>query len=322
MEKAKALWHISPSDSQILSVDKIPSDPTLLKIKAHFSLVSSGTERLVAQGLVPDDLAESMQVPYQEGSFSFPIKYGYSLVGEVLNENHRWQGRLVHLLHPHQNICWASEAAVGLVPDGIPAQRATLTSNLETVVNAIWDAKVSVGDRVMVAGFGIIGSLLAKVLSDMPGVDLWVLEKNEKRIQLAREKGFQLWTATEKSKPFDFAFHTTGNEKALQFCLDQLGLEGSLVELSWYGKKAVQIHLGASFHSERKKIISSQVGHLPAERKARWDFQRRKEVVFTLLQDSSFDDYLHQLVEFEEVPDYFKQLRSGEAGLPGVCIAY
>ncbi len=322
MEQAQALWHISPTESQILSVDKQPVDPTLLNIKAHYSLVSSGTERLVAKGWVPQDLEASMRVPYQEGVFSFPIKYGYSLVGEVLNEGHRWQGRLVHLLHPHQNICWASEAAVALVPEGIPAQRATLASNLETVVNAIWDSKVSVGDRVMVAGFGIIGALLAKVLAEIPGLDLWVFENEETRIRLAREKGFSVYTASEKDQVFDIAFHTTGNEKALQFCLDQLGLEGTLVELSWYGKKMVQVHLGGSFHVDRKKIISSQVGHLPMDRKGRWDFQRRKEVVFTLLQDSTFDSYLHQVIAFKDAPDYFEQLRNGKGGLPGVCIAY
>ena len=320
METPKALWHLSANESQLLPVVISPQKKILLK--ALYSLISIGTERLVAQGQVPPAIAEAMSVPYQEGAFSFPIKYGYALVGEVIQKDHPWEGRLVHLLHPHQNYCAVEENALALVPEGIPAKRATLTSNMETAVNAIWDAQASVGDRVLVAGFGIIGALLAQVLSKIPAIDLWILEQSESRIALARSLGFNILEKKEETAAFDIAFHTTGNEVALQFCIEKIGFAGKVIELSWYGEKDIRLHLGGTFHSQRKQLLSSQVAHLPSDRLPRWDYARRKQVVFELLKDPIFDALINDVIPFEQSPDYFTQLRQGALGALGVCIEY
>lgn len=45
-----------------------------------------------------------------------------------------------------------------------------LVSNMEMVVNVVWDSGVSLGDWVLVVGFGMIGGLLAWILLCMLGV--------------------------------------------------------------------------------------------------------------------------------------------------------
>lgn len=322
MEEAKALWHLSSTESQILPTSLPTSEFTLLDITSHYSLISCGTERLVATGFVPAELRTTMRVPEQEGDFDFPIKYGYSLVGEVQAVQHPWHGKNVHLLHPHQTHCRVAESALFLIPDTIPPLRATLASNMETAVNALWDAEVQVGDRVLVAGFGIIGALTAQVLAEIPAIDLWVLEKSEERIVFAKELGFRVLEDFDQVPAFDLAFHTTSQEAGLQFCIDHLGFGGKVIEMSWYGAKKIQIHLGGSFHQERKQLISSQVGHLPAKRSERWDFRRRKEVVFKLLTNPVFDQYLNTIIPFTEAPAFFEELRQGKLGGLGVCLEY
>ncbi len=316
----RALWHNSGDFSELRQVNYGALESGVLEIKSLYSLISTGTERLVAKGFVPENAREAMRVPYMEGDFGFPVKYGYSLVGEVVTPG-AFFGKKVHLLHPHQEVIRVNSSAIFEIPQAVPAKRATLASNVETVVNAIWDAGVSVGDRVLVAGFGMIGSLLSRVLKMMPAVELFVLEKDENKRQLARQQGFQLMEDIPEHY-FDAAFNTTANGNALQQCILSVGTEGKIIELSWYGNAAVNLQLGSDFHYLRKKIISSQVSRIPAARSIRWDYKRRKKVVFELLKSDVFDNHINKVILFEESPAFFKDLRQGNFEGLGCCIKY
>ena len=318
----KALWHLSAEKSQIVEEPLSSIDHQQIAVKSHYSLISSGTEYLVASGQVPSQLHQSMQVPHMGGSFSFPIKYGYSLVGKVSSEG-PLKDKMVHLLYPHQNCCTVNTADLFVIPNGIPPKRATLASNVETALTAIWDSQVSIGDRVLVVGFGMIGALVARLLSFLPAIKLGIVEKNPARQQLAKQMGFQIWEPAEHDLPFDLAFHSSASAAGLQTAIDAVGLESKIIELSWYGEKISPLVLGGSFHQQRKQIISSQVSRLPSSYQARWDFKRRKETVFELLKNPTFDQHVTHEVPFDESPMFFEQLRKRDLpdGL-GWCIAY
>ncbi len=304
-----ALWHISPLKSTLQKEQLAMPLPNQITIKSLYSLVSTGTERLVAKGQVPKTMHQLMRVPSMGGDFSFPVKYGYSLVGEVRSKG-PLAGKIVHLLHPHQDQLIIDRSTISLVPAEIPVKRATLASNMETALNAIWDSGVSIGDKVVVCGFGMIGGLVARLLSLMPAIEVVVLEKNAYRIAQATQMGFQV--NPNKLENFDYSFHTSGSSAGLQACIETVGMEGKVIELSWYGTKAVQLQLGADFHYQRKQIISSQVGHVPFAKNARWDYARRKAVVWELLKNSVFDAHITQEIAFADSPDFFDHLRTGE----------
>ena len=130
MKETKSLWHLSDNQSIIRNEIAVEASPGFCQIKSQFSLISTGTERLVAMGGVPNSIQEDMKVPYIEGSFQFPIKYGYSLVGEVITSGHFLEGKLVHLLHPHQNYCTVREEDLFEVAPNIPSKRATLAMDV------------------------------------------------------------------------------------------------------------------------------------------------------------------------------------------------
>lgn len=308
MQEATSLWHISDTEStlQTASLDKFGKD--YLLVKTLYSLISTGTERLVASGKVPTSMYDSMAVPSMDGSFEFPIKYGYSLVGQVLSEGDL-EGQLVHLLHPHQDLLQTEKQSLSIVPKAIPAKRAALASNVETALNAVWDSGVSLGDKVIVCGFGMIGGLVASVLSLMPAVEVVILEKNTYRIQQAEQMGFKV--NPDNLRGFDYSFHTSGSSEGLQACIEAVGMEGKIIELSWYGTKPVEVLLGTSFHQQRKQIISSQVGHIPFSKSARWDYARRKAVVWELLKNPVFDRHITDEVLFKDSPVFFEALRQG-----------
>lgn len=316
---ARALFHMSPVSSCIRSIELPATSKDQLRLKSLYSLISTGTETLVARGEVPQALYNDMRVPFQEGDFSFPIKYGYSLVAQVEGPG-ELAGQTVHLLHPHQDECVVTIDRLYPIPESIPARRATLASNLETVVNAIWDSGISIGDRAVIVGFGMIGSLLARVLSMLPHTELEIREIDRQRITVATNMGFRTNTAINGT--FDLAFHTSASAEGLQYCIDHVGPEGKVIELSWYGGKKTTLELGGTFHSQHKRIISSQVSRIPPARQARWDFARRKDVVFQLLQEPAFDQHITHLVAFESAPSLFDQLRVGKIEGLGYCITY
>src|SRR4051794_26020206 len=120
-DDARALWFDGPGQA-VLRGERIaaPATGDVCVIRSLCSVVSGGSERLVLAGRVPPDLHQSMRVPYMGGDFSFPVKYGYSLVGIVEQGSPHLLGEVVHLLHPHQDVCCVNSADVFPVPAGIP----------------------------------------------------------------------------------------------------------------------------------------------------------------------------------------------------------
>ena len=318
----KALWHLS-NETSVWRETETPTTPRgHCQIQSLYSFISLGTERTVACGLVPPQIAEQMQVPYMEGTFDFPIKYGYSLVGKIVNKDHKHFGNLVHVMHPHQSLFNISNDAISILPDSLPAKRAVLISNLETALNACWDANVNSGDKVLLVGFGNIGALLACVLKEIPAINLHILEKNKPRIVKAKNMGFTNVHSSISVDDFDIAFHCSASEQGLQTCIDSLGEEGKVIELSWYGTKSVNLSLGANFHHRRLKIISSQVSKIPASHQPRWNYKRRKSAVLDLLQSPIYDQVLTQEISMSEAPHFFKQLRTEQLPGLGYCLNY
>jgi len=271
----------------------------------------------VLNGQVPAGLHGAMRVPYMEGDFSFPVKYGYSLVGRVVeSDDADLTGRTVHLLHPHQDALVARNEDLFVVDASIPAARATLASNLETAVTAVWDSGVTLGQRCLVVGFGIIGSLVARLLSRLPGVKPVVVDSDASQRALAAELGFVAPPAGDVEGEFDCAFHASGSGAGLQRCLDRVGFEGRVLELSWYGTRTVQLELGGSFHRDRKAVIASQVSTIPSHLRGRWTYRRRKELVFELLRDPAFDRHITETLAFTDLPNYYQ---SGGLERPGLA---
>ena len=291
-------------------------------MESLYSAVSPGTERLVFFGKVPSSLWGAMRSPHMAGDFSFPIKYGYSLVGRVVEGPAPLLGKIGHVLHPHQNRCVVPAEDVFIVPEGIPPQRATLASNLETAVNAIWDSGLSLGERVLVVGFGTIGALVARLAGMVPGTEVWVVDRQPEKLELAGKMGFRACPPDGLKGRFDTAFHASASSAGLQLSLASLGFEGRVIELSWYGTEPVSLSLGEEFHPLRQKIISSQVSSISPRQRSRWDLSRRRKLVFRLLEDRCFDSHLSDVIPFAEISQaYPKILRSPTPGL-GYIIKY
>jgi len=316
------LWH-SLHNSSFRTEVVAPLQPNEVLIEAHHSLVSTGTERLVISESIPVMTAQHMRVPYMRGEFDAEFSYGYSMTGVVKQGPTRYIGKAVHVMHPHQAWAVVNTDSIYLLPSDMNLLSATLISNMETAVNALWDAKIALGDRVLVLGYGIIGTLICALVKALPGVELTVVETAPARAQAAQRAGIKVVSDIgELTTPMDTAFHTTATNAGLQSAIDALDVEGTVIELSWDGDRDSTIKLGGSFHYGRKRILSSQVSRIPTDKSERWDFVARKDLVVKLLSNLDTSSIITQSIDFRHADSFFNALRDRQSVERGIAINY
>ncbi|SCG46506.1 D-arabinose 1-dehydrogenase, Zn-dependent alcohol dehydrogenase family [Micromonospora echinaurantiaca] len=315
--EAHAFWLRAPGQGEIRPV-RLPapgSDEVL--VRTRFSGVSRGTETLVFAGRVPASQYAAMRAPFQEGDFPAPVKYGYLNVGEVEQGPDDLRGRTVFCLHPHQTAYVVPASAVVPVPDAVPPARAVLAGTVETAVNALWDAPPLVGDRVSVVGGGMVGCSVAALLARFPGIRVELVDVDPARAGVAAALGVEFATPEQATGGRDLVVHASATGAGLQRALDLLAPEGTVVELSWYGDRPVQVALGGNFHSGRLTIRGSQVGAVAPARRASRGYADRLALALELLADPAFDALITGGSPFAELPDVLPRLTTGS--LPALC---
>ncbi len=314
MPRSEALWYVAEGRVACRAVDvPLPGDGQVL-VRARFSGVSRGTERLVLKGCVPASEHGRMRCPHQEGDFPFPVKYGYALVGAI--ESGPRAGENVFVLHPHQQLACVPLAEAISLPPELPPRRAALAANMETALNVIWDADVVPGSRVLVIGGGVLGLLIASLAAAVPGTHVTVADIDPSRAGVAGKLGAAFSAPSAAPEDQDIVIHTSASEDGLRRALACAGYEATVVEASWHGDRLVSLPLGEAFHSRRLKLISSQVGAVPAARRARWTTGRRLQAALALLCNDAFDALITGELAFSDVPDHLPRvLTEGSSGL-------
>lgn len=297
-----------------MASDLAPRQEDEVLIRTIYSGISRGTEALVFRGDVPPSQYETMRAPFQEGEFPGPLKYGYSSVGTVEAGADELVGREVFCLFPHQDLYHVPSGSVVPLPPGLPVGRAVLGANMETALNASWDARARPGDRIVVIGAGVVGSLTAFLLADEADVDVLVYDVDPARSETVAALGLPFTTAPPAEASADIVVHASGSEAGLVTALEAAGMESTVLELSWYGSTPVSLPLGEAFHSRRLTLKSSQVGHLPPHMRDRWNHRRRLERALELLLDERLDALISGESPFDELPAVLAELSRDAKG--------
>ena len=310
-QQARAFWVTSPGHGAIRDESLPVAGADDACVRTLFSGVSRGTESLVFSGAVPETERERMRAPYQAGEFPAPVKYGYCNVGEVESGPEALVGRRVFSLFPHQTRFVVPASALHLLPNAVPAGRAVLAANMETAVNGVWDANVQPGDRIAVIGAGAVGCLVAWLAGQIPGTEVCLVDVNRSRAAVADTLGVQFAVPAEAPGERDLVIHASGSPDGLVTALRLCAFEATVVELSWFGSRQVALPLGEGFHAKRLSIRASQVGHVAASHRARWDYRRRMELAISLLSDPALDVLITGESRFEDLPLVMKALSDG-----------
>jgi threonine dehydrogenase-like Zn-dependent dehydrogenase len=322
MAEASAFWITAPGQGALRREVLRPPGPDEVLVEALFSGISRGTERLVWRGLVPASQRDAMRAPFQAGDFTFPVKYGYSSVGVVVEGSEPWRGLRVFCLHPHQDRYVVPTDAVVALPPGVPEVRAVLAANMETALNGWWDVPPRIGDRIAVVGAGVVGALAAALAAAVPGSRVELIDLDPHKAEVARALGVAFCSPAEASGEADVVVHASGSSDGLATAIRLAGFEATVLELSWYGDQAVRVPLGEAFHSRRLVLRSSQVGAVAPARRARRDHRQRLKLALELLGDPRFDALLAPPVRFADLPQAMQALMAGPSAVMCQPVAY
>ena len=314
---ALAFWLREPGAGEIRPVELAEPGPAEVFVRTLHTGISRGTETLVYRGGVPASQYAAMRAPFQDGEFPGPVKYGYLNVGLVEAGPPDLLGRTVFCLYPHQTAYVVPADAVTVVPDGVPPARAVLAGTVETAVNALWDAAPLIGDRIAVVGAGMVGCCVARLLARFPGVEVTLVDVDAKRADIAAALGCDFAQPAGAVDGCDLVIHTSATSAGLQLSLDLLAVEGTVIDLSWYGDAETRLSLGAAFHSRRLTIRASQVSMIAPARQGRRGFADRLALAMDLLHDPTFDALITGVSRFDELPAVMARLAAGT--LPALC---
>jgi threonine dehydrogenase-like Zn-dependent dehydrogenase len=256
------------------------------------------------------------------GSFPFPVKYGYATVGRVEAGPGGLIGRDLFVLHPHQTVFDVPVDAALPVPQKVPISRAVLAANMETALNATWDADPVPSGPIAVVGAGVVGALVGYLCARVPGAEVTLIDINPAREQLARALGLDFAKPDNAPADCNVVVHTSGDPRGLATAIDIAGDEATILEMSWYGDNDVPVPLGGAFHSRRLKIVASQVGMVAPSRRATTSHRQRLEQAIALLADARLDALLTPAVPFRELPQRLPDILNRQNDVLCQLIAY
>src|ERR1700683_3081021 len=123
---ARGLWFTKARQAELMEEPVKAPTGTEVTVRAIASLVSAGTEMLVYRGELPAE--DELGLETCAGSFGFPVKYAYQVVGEVIEAGPDANFKLgdrVFARHPHQDYFKVKSEGflISRVPDGLPSER-------------------------------------------------------------------------------------------------------------------------------------------------------------------------------------------------------
>lgn len=303
LNNAQAVWYVGPGRAEIREETLAPLIPHHVRVRALHGAISRGTEALVLAGRVPETEFERMRAPFMAGAFPFPVKYGYATVGRVEAGLDHLVGHIVFALHPHQTLFDVPAESIWPVPEGVPPERAVLAANMETAINAVWDAAPGPADRIAVVGAGVVGALVAFALKRLVRcTNVTLVDVNASRAKLAQAIGVHFAPPETAPSDCDLVVHTSATAAGLATALNLAADEATILELSWYGAGTVPVPLGGAFHSRRLRLVSSQVGKIAPSHRKEWTHRARLEFALELTGAPELDVLLEPAVAFHDLP--------------------
>jgi threonine dehydrogenase-like Zn-dependent dehydrogenase len=311
---AQVLRVASPGKVAIGDIDaERPLSSGEIRLKSIISAISHGTELNFVRGSSPFSgqyFDQSLRV-FVEGVDIIdhdPDVLGYEMVSEVLEVAGDVAGihvgDLIHSGTPHQDQAIVNVGdqrrfgyPVTVLPRGKPVEPALFISLGSVALQAVHDANIKMGDRVLVSGLGSIGLLTAR-FAVLSGAEVFASDPIALRRDLARQMGAAATIDPNEARGgvgaqlkrslgprgVDVAIETSGSYKALHASIASVGIGGRVVSVGFYQGDAIGLRLGEEWHHNRPELISSMgVWGCPHRSSPLWDRQRLTDAVRDLL---------------------------------------
>jgi predicted dehydrogenase/threonine dehydrogenase-like Zn-dependent dehydrogenase len=290
------------------------------------SLVSAGTERYVVdlarKSLLekararPDHVRRVLEKVRQEGLWQTltqvrakldePMPLGYSTSGTVLACGRAVQtlkpGDRVAAAAPHASLVSIGHNLCARIPDGVNFDRAAYTGVGAIAMQGVRLAKLSLGERVLVIGLGLIGQITVALLKAQ-GCRVFGIELDPAKLALAREFGMDNGTtgpAREAIRQFSGGYGVdaviitaaTQSNEPIELAADVCRSKGRIVLV---GVAGLNLPRPPFFQKELEFTVSSSLGPGRGDAQyeeegidypighARWTAKRNMEAVLDLM---------------------------------------
>ena len=276
-------------------------------VRGLASAVSQGTELLLYRGEGPARFDDSLA--HADSTTTYPRRYGYSWVGEIVSGDPARQGQQVFALATHADAHVLRSADARAIPAEVPATRAVLAANLETAITCAWDAEAALGDRVVVLGGGVVGALSAWLIA-RSGASVTLVERSARRRRAAAAL-LPASAIVENAAPDargDVVIEATGDPRALDAAVAWCAMEARVIVASFYGARRAPVDLGDAFHRRRLTLRATQVSTIPPRLAPRWTYARRWALVTELLREPGLDALVADPVPFERAAELYATL--------------
>jgi threonine dehydrogenase-like Zn-dependent dehydrogenase len=297
---------------------------------------------LFYRGQVPADLSVDATIAELGDAFSYPLKYGYAVVGRVQalgpGVDERWLDRRVFVFHPHESHFVSAVSNLHPVPEELSSESAVLLPLMETAVSFLMDGQPMIGERVVLFGQGIVGLLTTAMLAAFPLANLVTLD----RFLLRRDWSDKLGARTSLDpgaadavdqlrsylsseghyQGADLVFELSGNPEALDQAIATAGYDGRVLIGSWYGMKKASLTLGSQFHRSHVNLISSQVSFIAPRWRGRFDQARRLDMAWSMLAKHDPARLITHRFPLSEAHDAYQLLDQDPGSTVQVLLTY
>jgi threonine dehydrogenase-like Zn-dependent dehydrogenase len=333
----RSLYFTSPGEVRVQEEELCSPERGQVCVRTLISAISPGTEMLLYRGQFPGELLLDENIASLNGSFSYPTKYGYSLVGRIMavgeGVDPAWQGRRIFAFHPHETHFIAPLQELLPLPEDISLEDAVFLPNMETAVNFVMDGHPLIGERVVVFGQGIVGLLTTALLADFPLDQLITLDYYPLRRRASLAAGSHACLDASDAdivdqlklllpEGADLTYELSGSPGALDQAIAVTGFAGRIVIGSWYGSKKAELDLGGRFHRSRLQLISSQVSTLAPSLTARWTKDRRLDVAWDMLREVRPSDFITHRFAFHDATQAYRLIDTHPGDAIQVLLTY
>jgi len=299
-------------------------------VSSLFSGISGGTEMLAYRGEIDPDLPLDETIGALSGTFAWPFRYGYSLVGRVEESRCSLEpGATVFCFHPHQAHLVAEQQDM-IEIGGLDPRIATLLPLVETALQISLDASSVAHQPVVVMGLGAVG-ILTGALLHRAGATVLATDPLPWRRAVAQSFSLssvdpaaletQVADLTE-GRGTPLVIEVSGNPRALSGALELVAHEGEILVASWFGTKPVSLPLGGAFHRRRVTLRSTQVSTIPARLSAEWTKKRRLQAALGLMKELPLELLATHEFPLARVSSAFRAVDSSTDGLIHAAIDY
>lgn len=313
--------------------------PDEVRIRTLLSGVSAGTELTQYRGTSPymSRQWDAARRVFREGepSWTFPVRnLGYEEVGEIVESGSAvetftvgdrvfgtWGHRTGHIMK-------AADIGDRRMPDGADPRLGLFSHIGAVALNGIHDARIRIGDIVVVFGLGVPGQIVVQA-AYKSGATVIGVDPVPFRRQMAERMGAShtldpgAESVADAVKDLndgvgaDICIEVSGSAPALAEAMRTVAYASRVVAMGFFQGDSPGLRLGDEFHHNRIELISSQISGVAPDGSHRWSKPRLWKTAVHLQHQGRLDlvPLITDTVPFDAAPALFERLDKGDTSI-------